>query len=246
VIVPVRVPATAVGAPTVADDPAAFTAAVAALSRSFGDPTRRAIYLHLREHPGATVSDIAHEHSIHPNVARHHLDRLVAGGHAVASTTPRGVGRPAKAYRATEDSLAAAGSTRRDELLVALLERSLELLGPESAEQMALEVGEAYGRRLAAERGTADTQRSVRGAMTAVAAALTAHGFAARTEVHLGAHSVVAESCPFGEAASHHPVLCAVDRGLVLGMLEGLGATAPAPVTLSSRARGDDTCRASA
>lgn len=237
---------TAVATEAVGADPAEFTAAVAALSSSFGDPTRRAIYLHLRAHPGATVSDVARAHSIHPNVARHHLDRLVAAGHAVATTTPRGVGRPAKAYEATADALSAAGSTRRDELLVALLERSLELLGPERAEMMAAEVGEAYGRRLAAERGVADSQRSVRGAMSTIAAALTAHGFAARAEVHGGAHSVVADSCPFGEAASHHPVLCAVDRGLVLGMLEGLGAAAPAPVTLSSRARGDDACRASA
>jgi predicted ArsR family transcriptional regulator len=241
-----RVPVKGVAAPSVPDDPAAFSAVVAALSSTFGDPTRRAIFLHLRSHPGATVAEVAAEHSVHPNVARHHLDRLVASGHVTATATPRGVGRPAKAYSATEDSLAGAGETRSRELLVALLERALELLGPERAEAMALEVGQAYGLRLAAERGTTDAQRSVRGAMTAVATALTAHGFAARTEVVAGAHSVVSESCPFGEAASHHPVLCAVDRGLVLGMLEGLGALDASPVTLSSRARGDDACRATA
>lgn len=228
------------------DDPSEFSAAVAALSSSFGDPTRRAIYLFLREHPGATTHSIADAFSIHQNVARHHLDRLVAAGHAAATVTPKGVGRPAKAYVATEGALDVAMATRRDELLVALIERALELLGPERAEAMALEVGEAYGRRLAAEAGSTDSQRTVRSAMTAVATALTAHGFAARSEVHAGAPSVVADACPFGEAAAHHPVLCAVDRGLVLGMLEALGAAATAPVTLSSRARGDDACRASA
>ncbi|HEV3328899.1 MAG TPA: helix-turn-helix domain-containing protein, partial [Acidimicrobiales bacterium] len=121
-----RVPVKGVAAPSVPDDPAAFSAVVAALSSTFGDPTRRAIFLHLRAHPGATVADVAAEHSIHPNVARHHLDRLVASGHVAATTTPRGVGRPAKAYAATEDSLADAGETRSRELLVALLERSLE------------------------------------------------------------------------------------------------------------------------
>jgi predicted ArsR family transcriptional regulator len=228
------------------DDDAAFNAAVAALASTFGDPTRRAIYLYLRTHPGATARDVAVAQAVHPNVARHHLDRLVAAGHVVASTTPRGVGRPAKAYSVTDDSLADAGATRRDELLVALLERALELLGPELAERMALEVGETYGRGLASEVAAGDGQRTVRGAMTAVATALTAHGFAARAEVHGDNHSVVADACPFGEAASHHPVLCAVDRGLVHGMLDGLGAGATAPVTLSSRARGDDACRASA
>lgn len=241
-----RVPVKGVAAPTVPDDPGAFSAVVAQPSSSFGDPTRRAIFLRLRANPGATVADVATAHSVHPNVARHHLDRLVASGHVAATTTPKGVGRPAKAYAVTEDSLGDAGATRSRELLVALLERSLELLGPERAEAMALEVGHDYGRRLAAERGGADAQRSVRGTMTAVAAALTAHGFAARAEVHAGAHSVVSESCPFGGAASHHPVLCAVDRGLVYGMLEGLGALGPSPVTLSSRARGDDACRATA
>src|SRR3974390_2068291 len=99
---------------------------------------------------------------------------------------------------------------------------------------MALEVGQAYGRRLADEQPHGDAQRSVKGAMAAVAAALTAHGFAARAELDGAAPAVVAERCPFGEAAAHHPVLCAVDRGLVLGMLDGLGTLGPTTVTLKS------------
>jgi predicted ArsR family transcriptional regulator len=241
-----RLPVRAAAAPRVPDDPDAFSSVVAALSSAFGDPTRRSIYLHVRANPGTTVADVAAVHAVHPNVARHHLDRLTAAGHVAASTTRRGVGRPAKSYVATGDALSDAAATRSRELLVALLERALELLGPERAEAMALEVGQTYGRRLAAERPTRDVQRSAHGAMAAVAAALTAHGFAARPEVHDGARSVVADSCPFGEAAAHHPVLCAVDRGLVLGMLEGLGELGAAPVTLSSRARGDDACRATA
>jgi predicted ArsR family transcriptional regulator len=240
------VPVAGVAAPSVADDPAAFTAAVEALSSAFGDPTRRAIFLYVRANPGATASAVARAHSVHPNVARHHLDRLVAAGHLASSTTRGAVGRPAKSYEATEAPLTTGTETRLDELLVALLERSLELLGPVQAEAMALEVGQAYGMRLALEHGAADSHRSAKGAMAAVASALTAHGFAARAEVHAGMPSVVAEACPFGEAAAHHPVLCAVDRGLVVGMLEGMGAARPAPVQMSSRARGDDTCRASA
>jgi predicted ArsR family transcriptional regulator len=244
-MMPANVPDAAVAAPVEADDPGAFTAVVAELSSSFGDPTRRAIYLFVRQHGGATVSEVASAHAIHPNVARHHLDRLVAAGHVVTATARHGVGRPAKTYAAVDGALPATGGSRRDELLVALLERSVELLGPERAEAMALEVGESYGRRLAAERATSDAQQSIRTAMAAVAAAFTAHGFAARTEEHDGTSSIVAGACPFGEAATHHPVLCAVDRGLVLGMLEGLGALG-APVTMTSRARGDDACRASA
>ena len=81
--------------------------------------------------------------------------------------------------------------------------------------------------------------------MAAVADVLTAHGFAARAEEDSAGTSVISESCPFGNAAVHHPVLCGVDRGLVAGILEGLGAV-NTTVTLTSRARGDDVCRASA
>ncbi len=51
----------------------------------------------------------------------------------------------------------------------------------------------------------------------------------------------MADQCPFGDTAAQHPVICAVDRGIVRGMLAGLyGDTAPA--TVASRAHGDDAC----
>jgi predicted ArsR family transcriptional regulator len=83
--------------------------------------------------------------------------------------------------------------------------------------------------------------------MHAIADTLTAHGFAAHAEDQGTSTAVVADNCPFGDAASQHPVLCAVDRGMVKGLLAGLcgpedGAV---PVVLSSsRARGDDACAA--
>ena len=50
----------------------------------------------------------------------------------------------------------------------------------------------------------------------------------------------MAEHCPFGEAARQYPhVLCAVDTGMVKGMLEGLyGETHRIE---QSRPHGDDT-----
>ncbi len=92
-----------------------------------------------------------------------------------------------------------------------------------------------------------DGQRSVRAAMHAIAEALTAHGFDAHAEDQGSSTAVVAEQCPFGDAATSYPVLCAVDRGMVKGLLSGLCGDAPegpTPVVLSSRARGDDTCAA--
>ncbi len=125
-----------------------------------------------------------------------------------------------------------------------LLARSLALLDDRQAECMAEEVGEDYGRALAAQMAPGDSQRSMRAAMQAVADALTAHGFAAHTEtVDATTSSIVAEHCPFGAMALNHPVICAVDRGMVRGLLAGLCGD-PVPVRMSSRARGDEACAA--
>jgi len=92
-------------------------------------------------------------------------------------------------------------------------------------------------------------QRTVRAAMHVVAETLTAHGFAAHAEDRGDTTAVIAEQCPFGDASSTNPVLCAVDRGMVKGLLAGLCGSASKhalPVILSSRARGDEACTASA
>jgi predicted ArsR family transcriptional regulator len=243
-----------------ADDPKAsapsdrrFAAAVAAVTAAFGDPTRREIYLHVRSKPGTTASEVAAVFSLHPNVARHHLDRLAAGGYlevTLERPPSAGAGRPSKRYRAADD-----GSSdptvellgRRDDLLVSLLGEALALLGPDEAERMAERVGEKYGRALAERIEPGEGQRSLRAAMHTVADALTAQGFAAHAEDRGSATAVVAEQCPFGEAASAHPVICAVDRGMVRGLLAGLCGELvqdSTRVVLSSRARGDDACAA--
>jgi predicted ArsR family transcriptional regulator len=229
-----------------------FSAAVAAVTSAFGDPTRREIYLHVRSHPGATASEVAGAFSVHPNVARHHLDRLAAGGYldvTLERPPTAGAGRPSKRYRAAgaEGDPTLDLVTQRDDLVVSLLAEALELLGPAEAERMAERVGEDYGRALAERMEPGEGQRSLRAAMHAIADALTAHGFAAHAEDRGDATAVVAEHCPFGDAAAQHPVICAVDRGMVRGLLSGLcgeAADAPIPVVLSSRARGDDACAA--
>ena len=227
-------------------DPALFTATVTSLTHSFGDNTRRKIYLYLRENPGATATVLSVHCQVHANVVRHHLERLTEAGYVTFDNLHKTtVGRPAKGYRVVDAGLAMDGSVRRDALLVALLEMALERLGPEASEAMAHDVGVEYGRTLAEAIGPTDSSRSVKTAMVSIAGLLTAHGFAARAEEHDSAQSVVSENCPFGSAAQHHPVLCAVDRGLIAGMLDGLGAERSL-VTLTSRARGDDTCRATA
>jgi predicted ArsR family transcriptional regulator len=227
-----------------------FSAAVAAITAAFGDQTRRRIYLAARDGDGVTAAEIATRFSLHPNVARHHLDKLAAGGYldVARSSTRLGKGRPSKRYlaHAATPALPMVGS--RGDLIVMLLARSLSLLDPCVAEEMAADVGLSYGRLLAGQMSggsNGSAERSVRSAMSAVADALTAHGFAAHSDSGADGESVVRESCPFGEIALENPVVCAVDRGLVQGLLEGL-CRDPVPVRLSSRARGDRACATTA
>ena len=66
--------------------------------------------------------------------------------------------------------------------------------------------------------------------------------FAARAEqADVDELQIVAEHCPFGDAVVEHPVICAVDRGIVKGMLGSLyGPTAADHA--SSLPNGDDVC----
>lgn len=210
-----------------------------AITSAFGDPTRRAIYLFIHEHAeGATASDVAQHFSLHPNVARHHLEKLLAGGYIEAATSkPEGrTGRPSKRYRVVTPEIALDLPLRHHDVLVTLLGRALAELGPERSEKLAEDVGLSFGRAMAAASTPEidSRHRSFQSALHTVADALTAHGFAAHAEAADDELRIVSEHCPFGGAAVEHPVICAVDRGMVRGMLEALyGKDLVAETTLS-------------
>ena len=224
---------------------AEFASAVSAVTSAFGDPTRREIYLYARESAeGVTATAVADKFALHPNVARHHLDKLAAGGYLVVNvrrSAHTGAGRPSKHYKASQIVEPLDVHTRRDDLLATLLGRALALLPAAEAEKLAEGVGEEYGRSLAERMSPGEVHRSFKSALAAVADALTAHGFAAHAEARGTSLRIISDQCPFGNAAHEHPVMCAVDRGMVRGMLAGLyGDTVT--VTESSRAMGDDAC----
>jgi len=225
-----------------------FASAVTAITSAFGDPTRREIYLFAHEHEadgGVTAAEVADRFDLHPNVARHHLDKLAGGGYLdvnVSRDGKTGAGRPSKRYRPGGRQIAVEVPVRQDDVLITLLGRALTMLPIDQAEHMAEEVGIEYGRAMAASMGdTTDHQRSFRSALHAVADALTAHGFAAHAEKRNNELRIVSENCPFGGAAIDNPVICAVDRGMVKGMLSALyGDTSP--LLESSIPMGDTIC----
>ena len=220
------------GAPLTATE---FASAVTAITGAFGDPTRRDIYLRARdiEH-GVTALDTAQAFDLHPNVARHHLDKLASGGYlevVVQRHEGASAGRPSKTYRLTNPGAPLEVPVRQD-----------ALLPPDQAEAMAEEVGAEVGRSMAEAIGEQEVHSSFQSALQVVAEALTAHGFAARAEsVGDDRLRIVSEHCPFGDVAIEHPVICAVDRGLVTGMLSALYGKATAEMR-SSLPMGDSVC----
>lgn len=195
-----------------------------AITSAFGDPTRRDIYLLTHERAeGVTAGEAADETGLHPNVARHHLDKLANGGYLeVTRRSSSGAGRPAKVYRATEPELHLEFDVGHDDILVTLLGKALSRLPEKEAAELAEEVGIEFGKQMASNMTAAQnatTQKSFRSALQTVADALSAHGFAAHAERHGDELRIVAGHCPFGDVAIEHPVICAVDRGMVKGLL---------------------------
>jgi len=227
---------------------------VSAITNAFGDPTRRGIYLFARdESAGVTATQVAEKFGVHPNVARHHLDKLAAGGYlevAIERALGAGAGRPSKHYRVPLDAkldVSADVPVRSDDLVLSLLGKALAMLPADKAQAMAEEVGQEYGRAMAQGLTGSDLahgQRSLRSAMQAVADALSAHGFAAHADQRNNQLRIVNNHCPFGDIAIEHPVICAVDRGMVKGMLAALCGETDVN-QLQSLPQGDTFCATS-
>lgn len=208
-------------------DPQTLESRISDLTSSLGDPTRRAIYIAVRESAEPlTTSHVAELFAIHPNVARHHLDRLAEDGYLkVSHKRPAGkggpgAGRPAKTYEATAMEVSVHFAPRRFEMLVEMLIRILDEVAPEDLGQVAETVGRRYGEELAAEIGVPD-EPGYDGAVQAVASAMTGLGFSVDPDVE--GQRLLTSHCPFGEAATSHPeVICSLDRGIVAGMFGAL------------------------
>jgi predicted ArsR family transcriptional regulator len=226
--------------------PTEFSSVVTAITSAFGDPTRREIYLFARQaDEGVTATEVAKRFDLHPNVARHHLDKLTGGGYLEVAVARggTGAGRPSKRYTATAKGDHLDLPVRHDDVLVTLLGRALDLLPREQAEAMAEEVGVEYGRLMASSLGEGpEHQRSFRSALHTVAEALTAHGFAAHAEKKNNELRIVSEHCPFGDAVLTNPVICAVDRGMMKGMMAELYGSDATLAVESSLPMGDDVC----
>ena len=222
-----------------------FDQQVGDLAATLGDATRRGIYITARQTPEpVTAGQVADLFGIHPNVARHHLDRLAADGYlrvtrrSAKSRRGPGAGRPAKRYEPTDKAVSVEYPARRYDLLAELLAQLVERLSPEGAGDAAEEIGHEYGRRLAAEIGfPADDGYDE--AVRAVAAAMIGVGF--ETEARPAEHELVTRFCPFGDTAARHPhLVCRIDQGIVRGLLHNTSDISA--VLVMPRVSPDENC----
>jgi len=208
------------------------------LSGALGDATRRGIYLTIRdsEQP-LTAARIARLFDIHPNVARHHLDRLVAEGYLKVSDRPPArpvsAGRPPRTFEATDTDVAVAYPVRRHDLLAELLVRMVERLAPEEAGLVAEEVGREYGAELAEAMDIRSSERFPE-ALATVAEAMTGAGIEITAD--LAHQRLMRGHCPFGHTAGNHAdIVCRLDLGIVQGLMEAAGGKVEDLVITSRR-----------
>lgn len=217
------------------------------LSGALGDATRRGIYLTVRgsEQP-LTAARIAELFDIHPNVARHHLDRLVTEGYLQVSdrpaSRPAGAGRPPRAFEATDADVSVTYPIRRHDLLAELLVRVARRLAPEEAGRVAEEVGREYGAELAAAAGLR-SRRRLPEVLAAVAEAMTQAGMEMTAD--LSHHRLLRGHCPFGRTAGDHTdIVCRLDLGIVRGLAEAAGGDTD-ELVITSRRHPGESCLAS-
>lgn len=216
---------------------------IAQISDALGDPTRRGIYIFVRENDGVSASDVALRFTLHPNVARHHLDKLVSWGYLESSTAKLDskAGRPSKKYKGSSKIPSLERERRQFELMAMLLSKTLDAIELDKAEKIAFEVGQNYGKSIADQMQDKDLLKDPAYVIAAIADALSAHGFVSHKVTESKQMVIVNEICPFGAIALEHPVLCAVERGIVSGLLYH-STTHRAPLKVSSKALGDVDC----
>jgi predicted ArsR family transcriptional regulator len=210
----------------------------AKVAKALAAPTRAQILELIRVEGPLTAKEVANRATLHPNVARGHLDVLVDAGLATVRwrRLPAG-GRPAKLYE-TAPAHVERGTTFVAEMLATLIEQTG--FSPEPARKVAFETGDRLGRRHRppSENPTFDEQ------VIALVRALSEVSGATRVSGRgEGWVEVEDHDCPFRGIAQAHPELaCSLDKALKEGIMQALGADSYVE-QVTSVAWGDEVCR---
>jgi predicted ArsR family transcriptional regulator len=198
--------------------------------------TREAVARLLMEQGPITAAAVASALSLSAPAVRRHLDALLADGEAEVRDAPRrgrrGRGRPAREYLLTDAGRARFGHGY-DELAVAALQYLAEHVGEAAVREFARSRVDAL---IGAGAQQVTEAASPEARATALAALLTARGYAAqareaRTGVQLCQHH-----CPVAHVAAEFPELCEAETQAFAALL---GTHVQRLATI---ARGDSAC----
>ncbi len=180
-------------------------------SRALGDPTRHAVFVHLRDATAPVgVAELTEHFGLNHNAIRQHLAKLAQAGLVVGELgEPVGPGRPPRRYRPTPGAAERWGGASPFEALSMML---LELL---RGDRTPREVGREAGRRLAVEHG-ADA-----GAVQILDGVARRMGFEPRIHETRAGTEVVLDRCPFvGPATAAPDVVCDLHHGIAEGIAD--------------------------
>jgi predicted ArsR family transcriptional regulator len=176
------------------------------------DRTRDAVARLVLERGPQNAAALADQLGLSPAAIRRHLDALVADG-LLVETEPRraahrGRGRPARTYALT-DTGRAAFPHAYDDLATTALRYLREHVGDDAVVAFAEHRAQALVELLSGDVGSdmasggSDAERT-----EALAAALTAQGYAASTESATAGVQLCQHHCPVAHVAAEFPQLC--------------------------------------
>ena len=202
--------------------------------------TRDRVSALLLEHGPQTASELATRLGISPAAVRRHLDGLVAAGRVAERAAPggqqRGRGRPARRFTLTEAGRSAFPHAY-DDLALTALRFVAAHGGPEAVREVAEQQLAGLEERCSAAvaQATRPDGAPVDRAQ-ALAAALTAEGYAATASAISGGGQLCQHHCPVAHVAAEFPQLCEAEKA-VIGRLVGTHVQ-----RLATIAHGDGIC----
>lgn len=181
-----------------------------AQSRALGDPTRHAIFVHVRDASSpVTVAELTAHFGLNHNAIRQHVAKLCGAGLVIEHhEPPSGPGRPPVRYRPVAGVAERWGGPNPYEAL------SMMLVGLLHDGGSPYEAGRAAGQRAARQYGSGSATIDM---LDTIGRQL---GFEPRRAPgRLGGTDVILDRCPFEGAASLAPeVVCEIHRGFADGI----------------------------
>jgi predicted ArsR family transcriptional regulator len=210
--------------------------------------TRDRVSALLLEHGPQTATELATRLGISPAAVRRHLDALVGAGRleeraggAGGSTAHRGRGRPARRFHLT-DAGRSSFPHAYDDLALTALRYVAASGGPDAVRAVAeqqlagLEVRASSAVESAVRQAAQDHPEAPVDRAQALAAALTAEGYAATASAISGGGQLCQHHCPVAHVAAEFPQLCEAETA-VIGRLVGTHVQ-----RLATIAHGDGIC----